>query len=228
MDGAHGARVQAPEAWFFNGDRMTKAQADAAAELAGLRWRADPDRIARVRVDLAASNPILWPTAAAAIERLFDYQSTSSAGNHLSEHAVHLLTESQRELHERRRAPLELAVARELALARKTTLEALIDTLGKKGAKETQIAVAVNRIPLAICVGTNVSRALKTKYGTLTNSYIGCLAVFDDVTRTSSKMWPMWCPDCRKRNGKPDPMKKQDRAFKRRVEAQLRDWSPLT
>lgn len=184
----------------------------------------DPGRIESLRVGLPENFPILWPQCAGAIERLFDYHFTDRGHDRLTERAREVLACVGRELHDRRSRPLDRSVAIELVFARKDSLEVLIDTVGRKAAKEAQIELAVNQRPLSVCVGTWLRRPVATAYGDYWNSYTGCFCVFEDVTRTSSVMWPWWCPDCRQRNGRRNPMRDQDRAFRGRIEEWGRSW----
>jgi hypothetical protein len=111
---------------------------------------------------------------------------------------------------------IERAAAFELYFAQRWSLDALLWQSSHKAAKETQIRLAGGR-PLTICVGSGRGRDVVTIAGTFRITGGGCFRVFEDAKRTSGRMWAQWCPECRPRNGKRNPMRAEERAFKRRV-----------
>jgi hypothetical protein len=118
---------------------------------------------------------------------------------------------------------LEIDAAIELSASRKLALEALrriganTSVAGNTYAKTVQAAVSPGP-PLAICTGSGYVRRVETVLGNLPFKAIGCLAIFEDSTRVSGgKMWPVWCPPCRPRNGIRQPARDQVRALRRRA-----------
>ena len=129
----------------------------------------------------------------------------------LTEAATRILEGVQHELHARRESPLEHLVAVELARARKYALEALIHRRDNRYAKEVQARVAPGPA-LTICVGPSRQRRIVTVAGEVPLSLIGCLRIFED-SPARGRMWPVWCPDCRPRNGKRRPTRDLERVL---------------
>ena len=59
---------------------------------------------------------------------------------------------------------------------------------------------------------------VKTRHGTFMVPGEGCLHIFEAPIRTTGgHMFPHQCPDCRPRNGKKQPQRTSERAFRERI-----------
>jgi len=130
--------------------------------------------------------------------------------------AVIRAVQTELRIHEPGPVPRELAY--ELIIGELWALHALVDWKGKAGAKREHVRIARGR-PLAICRGGGIGREVETVLGPMQVVAEGCLRVFEAPTRTSGRMWPGLCPDCRPRNGKRNP----SRDAETRLRARLRD-----
>jgi hypothetical protein len=95
-------------------------------------------------------------------------------------------------------------------------LHALYDIGGHGKARRVQLGVC-DGAPLAICRCSAEKQVTETLIGQIPVRGKGCLRIFELPARTSGRMWPSLCPDCRPRNGRRRPLREAQRAMRRRV-----------
>jgi hypothetical protein len=123
----------------------------------------------------------------------------------------------QRELRRLEPGPVDRLLAFELVTAELWALHPIFDGGGAGAAKRAQVRLADGR-PLAICRGTATGRLVNTRHGTFTVHGEGCLHIFEAPDHTTGgHMFPHQCPDCRPRNGKRNPLRTSERAFRARL-----------
>jgi hypothetical protein len=142
-------------------------------------------------------------------------------GDHLeltAEASSAVLAAVQQELMRLAPGPLDDEVAFELFWAEFWALHEINDRAGQGAAKRAQVQVAAGR-PLAICRSTYSTRQVQTPTASVAVHGKGCLRIYESPTRTSGRMFPHLCPECRPRNGKRQPLRDAERGLLARLAA---------
>ncbi len=136
-------------------------------------------------------------------------------GDHPTEACEAVIRAVQQELAALEPGPIEHALAFELVTAEQWALHALLDSKSPSEAKREHIRLSEGR-PLAICRGSDYGHVVTTALGSAVAHAQGCLRIFEAPTRTNGRVWSYFCPECRPRNGKRQPLRDAERALQRR------------